>query len=149
MCVYIYILCISWNNKRFSESKCTVQLWKLMHMKFTSGSRIYNCLPSSIKTLSNDSKSFKTTLKSYLIEKAFYSLDEYYQFQWLWFSFISCIYFIYLTYLIYLYYLFGSCIFSTITIHNTYHDVLVCICIVCIACIIFWLTYDKVSYKLW
>jgi hypothetical protein len=46
-----------------------------------SGSKIYNCLPSSIKAHSNDAKSFKTTLKSYLMEHAFYSLDEYYQFQ--------------------------------------------------------------------
>jgi hypothetical protein len=46
-----------------------------------SGSRIYNRLPLSIKALSNDAKSFKTTLQGYLIEHAFYSLDEYYQFQ--------------------------------------------------------------------
>jgi hypothetical protein len=44
-----------------------------------SGSKVYNCLPSNIKVLSNDAKRFKSTLKSYLIEQAFYSLDEYYQ----------------------------------------------------------------------
>jgi hypothetical protein len=50
-----------------------------------SWSKIYNCLPSSIKAHSNDAKRFKTPLKSYLIEYAFYSLEEYYKFQWLWF----------------------------------------------------------------
>jgi hypothetical protein len=44
-----------------------------------SGSKVYNCLPSNIKVLPNDAKRFKSTLKSYLIEQAFYSLHEYYQ----------------------------------------------------------------------
>ena len=46
-----------------------------------SGSKIYNCLPLSIKALSNNAKRFKATLKRYLIENVFYSIDEYYQFQ--------------------------------------------------------------------
>jgi len=44
-----------------------------------SGSRIYNHLPLNIKILSNDAKCFKSTLRSYLIEHTFYSLDKYYQ----------------------------------------------------------------------
>jgi len=44
-----------------------------------SGSKIYNHLSSNIKVLSNDSKLFKSILKSYLIEHTFYSLDEFYQ----------------------------------------------------------------------
>jgi hypothetical protein len=44
-----------------------------------SGSKIYNCLPSNIKALSNNAKRFKSTLNSYLIEQAFYSINEYYQ----------------------------------------------------------------------
>jgi hypothetical protein len=44
-----------------------------------SGSRIYNHLPLNIKILSNDVKCFKFTLRSYLTEHTFYSLDEYYQ----------------------------------------------------------------------
>jgi hypothetical protein len=44
-----------------------------------SGSKVYNCLPSNIEVLSNDTKRFKSTLNSYLFEQAFYSLDEYYQ----------------------------------------------------------------------
>jgi len=43
-----------------------------------SGSKIYNHLPSNIKFLFNDPKRFKSTLKTYLIENTFYSLEEYY-----------------------------------------------------------------------
>jgi hypothetical protein len=48
-----------------------------------SESKIYNCLPSSIKAHSNDAKRFKTSLKIYPNERAFYSLEEYYQLQWM------------------------------------------------------------------
>jgi hypothetical protein len=41
-----------------------------------SESKIYNY---NIKMLSKDAKQFKSTLRSYLIEHIFYSLDEYYQ----------------------------------------------------------------------
>jgi len=44
-----------------------------------SGSKIYNCLPLSIKAHSNKAKCFKVALKRYLIEHVFYSLDEYFQ----------------------------------------------------------------------
>jgi hypothetical protein len=44
-----------------------------------SGSKIYNCSPSNTKVLSYDAKRFKSTHKSYLIEQALCSLDEYYQ----------------------------------------------------------------------
>jgi len=43
------------------------------------GSKIYNHLPFNIKMLSKDAKQFKSTLRSYLIEHTFYSLDKYYQ----------------------------------------------------------------------
>ena len=41
-----------------------------------SGSKIYNHLPSNIKVLSNYTKLFKSTLKSYLTEHTVYSLQE-------------------------------------------------------------------------
>jgi hypothetical protein len=44
-----------------------------------SGRKIYNQLPSNIKVLLNDAKRFKSTLKSYIIDHIFYSLDEFYQ----------------------------------------------------------------------
>jgi hypothetical protein len=46
-----------------------------------SGSKIYNRLPLSIEAHSNNAKRFETSPKNYLIEHAFYTLDEYYQFQ--------------------------------------------------------------------
>ena len=54
-----------------------------------SGSKIYNHLPSNIKALSNYAKRFKHTLKNYLTEHFFYSLDEFYRSAswWLQFSF--------------------------------------------------------------
>ena len=43
------------------------------------GSKIYNHLPLNIKMLSKNVKRFKSTLRTYLTEHAFYSLEEYYQ----------------------------------------------------------------------
>jgi hypothetical protein len=54
-------------------------LLKMQKGVLYSGSKIYNHLPLNIKILSNAAKRFKSTLKSYLIEHTFYSLDEYYQ----------------------------------------------------------------------
>jgi hypothetical protein len=44
-----------------------------------SGSKIYNQLPSNIKASSNNAKRFKHSLKTYLNEHSFYSLDEFYR----------------------------------------------------------------------
>ena len=66
-----------------------------------SGSEIYSHLPLSIKAHSNDAKRFKATLKRYLIEHVFYSLDEYYQFQWLWLFIYFIHLFIYILYFSY------------------------------------------------
>jgi hypothetical protein len=46
---------------------------------FFSGRKIYNQLPLRIKMLCKDIKHFKSSLRTYLIEHAFYSIDEYYQ----------------------------------------------------------------------
>jgi hypothetical protein len=43
-----------------------------------SGSKIYDHLPLNIKLLSKVIKKFKSVLRSYLTEHAFYSIDEYY-----------------------------------------------------------------------
>jgi hypothetical protein len=44
-----------------------------------SGSKIYNHLTLNIKMLSKDATYFKSTLRTYLTEHVFYSLDEFYQ----------------------------------------------------------------------
>jgi len=41
-----------------------------------SGIKMYNHLPLNIKVLLNDTKLYKSTLKRYLIENTFYSLDQ-------------------------------------------------------------------------
>jgi hypothetical protein len=44
-----------------------------------SGIKIYNHLPTYIKSLSKDPKNFKLKLKSFLLEQTLYSLEEFYQ----------------------------------------------------------------------
>jgi hypothetical protein len=44
-----------------------------------SGSTIFNHLPSSIKDLSNDVKSFKVALKNFLLTHIFYTVDEFHK----------------------------------------------------------------------
>jgi hypothetical protein len=41
--------------------------------------KIYNHLPTCIKSLSKDPKHFKLKLKSFLLEQSLYSLEEFYQ----------------------------------------------------------------------
>jgi hypothetical protein len=42
-----------------------------------SGSKVFNHLPSSIKDLSNDVKSFKGALKNFLLTHIFYTVDKF------------------------------------------------------------------------
>ena len=42
-----------------------------------SGSMIFNNLPSGIKDLSNNVKSFKSALKNFLLANMFYMVDEF------------------------------------------------------------------------
>ena len=44
-----------------------------------SGSRLFNILPTRLKSLSNDIKLFRRELRSFLLEHTLYSLDEFYQ----------------------------------------------------------------------
>ena len=44
-----------------------------------SGIKIFNRLPTSIKSLSKDPRHFKNKLKNFLLEHTLYSLNEYYQ----------------------------------------------------------------------
>jgi hypothetical protein len=70
-----------------------------------SGSKIYNHLPLNIKMLAKDAKQIKSTLRSYLIEHKFYSLDEYYQLTFMVLTqyIINLIIFYYLIYFMYQY----------------------------------------------
>ena len=55
-------------------------------MKYTEGPyfaaiKLYNHLPEYIKSLSFDQKRFKNTLKKFLCQHSFYSIQEYYEFK--------------------------------------------------------------------
>jgi hypothetical protein len=45
---------------------------------YFSGIKIYNNLPMRIKQLSHDTLKFKKAVKGFLLDKSFYSLEEYY-----------------------------------------------------------------------
>jgi len=81
-------------NTRYNQNlhMSTTNLTMVQKGVLFSWSRIYNCLPSRIKALSNDAKSFKSTLERYLLEHVFYSLEEYFQFQWLPFCILDLYY---------------------------------------------------------
>jgi len=72
--IHDLITCFNYNLHLPSTKLTLVQKGVLY-----SESKIYNHLPSNIDILSNDAKRFKSTLKSYLIEHTFYSLEEFYQ----------------------------------------------------------------------
>ena len=44
---------------------------------YFSGIKIYNNLPTRIKQLSHDTLKFKKAVKRFLLDKSFYSLEEY------------------------------------------------------------------------
>ena len=49
---------------------------------FYSGIKLFNHLPSGIKDLSHDIKQFKGALKRFTHSNSFYSLEEYFSFNW-------------------------------------------------------------------
>jgi hypothetical protein len=55
-----------------------VHLTKVQKGIYYSGAKVFNSLPSSIKCLSNDIRRFKSTLKKFLLERSFYTVQEYF-----------------------------------------------------------------------
>jgi len=45
------------------------------------GVKVFNMLPSYIKTVFDNPKKFKVVLQKFLYENSFYSLDEYFELQ--------------------------------------------------------------------
>jgi hypothetical protein len=43
-----------------------------------AGIRVFSHLPTTIKSISNETKVFKKTLKRFLLDKSFYSIDEFF-----------------------------------------------------------------------
>ena len=54
----------------------TANLSKFNKGAYISGVKVFNHLPQYIKTLANDQKCFKSTLKRFLCHYSFYSMDE-------------------------------------------------------------------------
>jgi hypothetical protein len=46
-----------------------------------AGIGVFNHLPTSIKSIANETKVFKKTLKRFLLDNSFYSNDEYFNFK--------------------------------------------------------------------
>jgi len=68
-------------NTRYNDNlhPPTTNLTPVQKGVLCSGIKIFNCLPTSIKSLSKDPKHFKNKLKNFLLEHTLYSLNEYYQ----------------------------------------------------------------------
>jgi len=68
-------------NTRYNDNlhPPTTNLKLVQKGVFYSGIKIFNRLPTSIKSLSKDSKHFKNKLKNFPHEHTLYSLNEYYQ----------------------------------------------------------------------
>jgi hypothetical protein len=48
---------------------------------YISGIKAYNHLPHYLKTIDHNSSSFRSSLKRFLYQQAFYSVEEYYEFK--------------------------------------------------------------------
>ena len=46
-----------------------------------AGIRIFNQLPTSIKSIANETKELKKALKEFLLDNSFYSMDEFFNFK--------------------------------------------------------------------
>ena len=54
-----------------------VQLTKVQKGVYHSGIKVFNCLPTNIKSLSRDVKKFKSALRMFLLEGSFYTIQEF------------------------------------------------------------------------
>ena len=68
-------------NTRFNHNihLPTTKLTLVQKGVFYSGSKIYNLLPSYIKSVNNDLNKFKMKLQTFLLEYSCYSIGEFYQ----------------------------------------------------------------------
>ena len=56
-------------------------LSKFNNGAYISGIKVFNHLPQYIKTLTNNLKHFKSTLKRFIYHHSFYSMNEYYEYK--------------------------------------------------------------------
>jgi hypothetical protein len=68
-------------RQRVNVHQPSVNVAKYQKGVYCLGVKVFNALPSDIKTEFNNPKKFKVVLKKFLYEKSFYSLDEYFDLQ--------------------------------------------------------------------
>jgi hypothetical protein len=61
----------------------SVHLTKVQKGVYHSGIKVFNCLPTRIKGLSNDVRKFKSALKGFLLEGSFYTIQEYFDWEFI------------------------------------------------------------------
>jgi hypothetical protein len=61
----------------FESLRGSTEMWVTNNRVIISGIKIFNNLPSSLKSLMNEKAKFKVALKQYLNTHAFYSVDEF------------------------------------------------------------------------
>jgi hypothetical protein len=49
---------------------------------YISGIEVFNHLPQTIKMLVTDERRFKTALRMFLYHRPFYSMNQYYEYNW-------------------------------------------------------------------
>ena len=57
------------------------QLTKYQKGVHYTGIRVFSHLPTSIKSIANETKMFKKTLKRFLLDNSLYFIDEYFHFK--------------------------------------------------------------------
>jgi hypothetical protein len=67
-------------NTKLGTTLTTVNITKYYKGPNISGLKSFNHLPLNIKSLANDMKSFKTSLKRFLYHHCLYSIEEYYEY---------------------------------------------------------------------
>ena len=66
------------NTRHFSDQYLpSAHLTKVEKGVYHSGIKVFNCLPTGIKSLSGDVRKFKSALERFLLEGSFYNIQEY------------------------------------------------------------------------
>jgi hypothetical protein len=65
------------NNKNITSANLNQIYYYIKKGVYSTGTKVFNCLPQSIQNISGNPKQFKSTLKNYLYAHS-YSIDEYF-----------------------------------------------------------------------
>jgi len=65
----------------YTQHLPSVHLSKVQKGVYYLGIHVFNYLPARIKSLSVDVRKFKTALKGFLLERSFYTIQEYFDWE--------------------------------------------------------------------